>query len=553
MFLFISVQMFIITASLAESIVITKQPSNITVPDGENATVSVTVTGEGLKYRWYYANKQDTAFSKSGATTDTYTIVMNDERSGRRIYCEITDQNGNVTKSETATLFMGTPLKISKQPADVKVSAGQNAVISVAVEGDELKYRWYYKDASETVFSKSSATTDTYSLLMNDARNGRQVYCVITDKHGSEVITNTVTLSMLQPISIVQQPFSTEEYAGTTVDINVVAQGDTLSYMWYYADAGETEFKRSGNATNTYSMQMNAARAARRIYCQISDPYGQTVNTETVTLAMLNDSYIPEGLEYSVIKDSVVISGYSGDAAHLPIPPRIEGYPVTSVNAWAFYGNKSLVSITLPNTITYIGKNAFYQCEKLARIHIPDSVTSIDQQAFSECTSLISISVPNSVKFIGAGAFSYCSKLTNAILPEKLTSIENFTFNECTSLAELTIPDGVMYIGEYAFSHCYQLKEVTFPNTVTAVGKWAFSHCNTLETVTIPESVFSIDQYAFYSCNALKSIIIPASITFIGNDVLSNCPDMSTIYVNDKSFAHQWCLDNGYENVIQIH
>lgn len=103
------------------------------------------------------------------------------------------------------------------------------------------------------------------------------------------------------------------------------------------------------------------------------------------------------------------------------------------------------------------------------------------------------------------------------------------------------------------FSHCYQLKEVTFPNTVTAVGKWAFSHCNTIETVTIPESVFSIDQYAFYSCNALKSIIIPASITFIGNDALSNCPDMSTIYVNDKSFAHQWCLDNGYENVIQIH
>ena len=48
----------------------------------------------------------------------------------------------------------------------------------------------------------------------------------------------------------------------------------------------------------------------------------------------------------------------------------------------------SLTSITIPDSVTYIGDAAFEGCTSLTSITIPDSVTSIGYHAFFDCTSL---------------------------------------------------------------------------------------------------------------------------------------------------------------------
>ena len=71
------------------------------------------------------------------------------------------------------------------------------------------------------------------------------------------------------------------------------------------------------------------------------------------------------------------------------------------------------MSVTIPNSVTSIGYEAFYGCTGLTSITIPNSVTSIGYEAFSRCTGLTSVTIGNSVTSIGSYAFYACTELTS--------------------------------------------------------------------------------------------------------------------------------------------
>ena len=73
--------------------------------------------------------------------------------------------------------------------------------------------------------------------------------------------------------------------------------------------------------------------------------------------------------------------------------------------------NRNTTTYNIPNTVTEIGKSAFYYCSKITSITIPDSVTTIGAGAFEGCSSLTEITIPQSVTSIGSDAFVYCGKL----------------------------------------------------------------------------------------------------------------------------------------------
>ena len=269
---------------------ITEQPKSVSAPDGESVTVSFTATGKGLTYTWYYKSSGMTEFVKTTAFTgNRYSVVMNESRDGRQLYCVVSDEYGYYAVTDTVTISMADPteLAIMTQPESVTVAEGEYATVSFTAQGDGLTYEWYYKSAGMSKFYKTTAFTgNTYSVAMNESRNGRQLYCVVTDRYGNSVTTSTVTIGMQTPLKITSQPASVTVAEGATAKVSVSAQGDGLTYQWYIANEGSSKFIKSSTTTATYSVTMNESRDGRQLYCVVTDKYGNSVSSNTVSIFM---------------------------------------------------------------------------------------------------------------------------------------------------------------------------------------------------------------------------------------------------------------------------
>lgn len=113
-------------------------------------------------------------------------------------------------------------------------------------------------------------------------------------------------------------------------------------------------------------------------------------------------------------KNAGTVTNCEWNVTEANIPETIEGFSVTSIGNRAFQDCGSrLTSISIPNSVTSIGGNAFWGCKSLTSVSIPNGVTSIDYFAFFGCTGLTSVSISNSVVSIGYCAFGDCNGLTD--------------------------------------------------------------------------------------------------------------------------------------------
>ena len=205
-------------------------------------------------------------------------------------------------------------------------------------------------------------------------------------------------------------------------------------------------------------------------------------------------------------------------------------YVDESANTGAFYGCKSLKSVTIPGSVTEMWGRTFGNCTGLESVVIGNGVTSIGRATFEDCCGLTSVSIPESVTEIGNRAFSNCSNLSSVTIPDGVTSIGSMAFYGCSSLRSVTIGNGVTIIGGYAFYGCSELTSVAIPDSVTNIGGCAFCGCSGLTTVTIPDCVTSIGTGAFQFCEKLQSVTIPGSVTSIEGAAFSGCSGLADVW-----------------------
>ena len=293
---------------------------------------------------------------------------------------------------------------------------------------------------------------------------------------------------------------------------------------------------------------------------------------------------------------------------NIEIPSVHDGKPVTSIRHGAFSGRIVFVgmggdgnvsqievtikSVTVPDSVTSIGWQAFYKCIGLESITLPDSIESIGELAFDETAYYSDAdNWENGVLYIGKylinaspdiagnyeikpgtltiadGAIFCCNDLTGVILPESLRNIGYQAFGGCSNLASLNIPKGVKNIAGYAFIHCSRLEEISVAagnsvyhsygnclietqsktlilgcanseipddGSVTAIGECAFADCIELRTITIPEGIISIGDGAFELCSNLTEIVIPNSVKSIGNYAFAECVTLKSVLITEK-------------------
>lgn len=195
----------------------------------------------------------------------------------------------------------------------------------------------------------------------------------------------------------------------------------------------------------------------------------------------------------------------------------------------AFSWCEELTSITIPNSVTHIGKFAFEQCKNLTSINMGNSIISIGTDAFYRSGWF---NQQNGLLYLGKCCLGYKGAKESEILEiaEGTQVIADEAFYEY-KLTEIKIPNSVKYIGDSSFSGCSA--SLTIPNSVISIGEYAFVGCTGLAkdgTITLPNSLTTIGQGAF-SGVGLTSIFIPSSVTSIGKDALSD--DLSSVCIDE--------------------
>ncbi len=224
---------------------------------------------------------------------------------------------------------------------------------------------------------------------------------------------------------------------------------------------------------------------------------------------------------------------------------------VISIDSYAFY-YCGLTSITIPDSVTSIGDDAFLGCGSLTEINFNASnmndLSSNDYIFYNagEDGTGITVNIGANVTKIPAYLFyaydedaSVSPKITSVVFAENSVceSIGDDAFWGCRSLESVyyngSIDDWAMIeFGDSTANPLFYAKhlyingeEVTEVNltTATKISNYAFYNCSSLTSIIIGDSVTSIGYNAFSGCSSLTSITIPDSVTSIGGSAFSGC------------------------------
>ncbi len=257
-----------------------------------------------------------------------------------------------------------------------------------------------------------------------------------------------------------------------------------------------------------------------------------------VNVQAADDNTCGENLTWSLSDDGTLTVSGTG---------AMKNYGYEYFVPW-YTQRESIVKIVVEDGVTSLSDFAFYGCNKATSVSLPDTLTSIGIQAFRQCASLTSVDIPDGITTIQDGTFWYCEALTSVTLPDSLKVIGADAFYNCSNLTSTDISDGVTTIGESAFAYCNSLKTITIPKSVSKISNYSYSRsfesCTSLESITVdPENeYFSSDEYGvlynkdktelyvYPSCCKAKDYVIPEGVESFGR-AFSGATALTSIHI----------------------
>ena len=219
---------------------------------------------------------------------------------------------------------------------------------------------------------------------------------------------------------------------------------------------------------------------------------------------------------YKILNDGTLrLYQYEGTDTNIVVPDTIDGRKVTVLGNSTFqYCTQAsdIESVTLPDSLTTIEKNAFYNCEKLKSVTIPQNVSSIGLAAFVEGLSESSLT---EIKVDPENP--YFSEKDGVVFSKDGTKLIVFPSGRS---GDYQIPDGTVSVGDYAFYYCVNVSSITVPGSVRSLGEGTFGNCSSLTKAVLNEGLEEIGEYAFQSSSGIRDLIIPASVKSVGKNGL---------------------------------
>ncbi|MCI5587164.1 MAG: leucine-rich repeat protein [Lachnospiraceae bacterium] len=262
-------------------------------------------------------------------------------------------------------------------------------------------------------------------------------------------------------------------------------------------------------------------------------------------------------IECDYYEKIATVVGYEGEPNIVSIPAEYDGCTVDRIDDKAFAYSSTIQVVNIPNTIKYIGQEAFEYSKKLKEVNFAEDcdIEVLSGYAFNGCESLSKVVYPTKgFVIISDGAFSGCSMLKDCYISDRTEEIGNYAFEntgvtnlkitnsvkligssafrECQNITSVSIPASVLYIGNNVFMDCVNLVDATIKCNLISSG--LFSGCINLKCIDLGDDIEEIESNAF-SKTAISKIVIPYSVKKVGYGVFYYCEQLTDVYVLGKN------------------
>lgn len=176
-----------------------------------------------------------------------------------------------------------------------------------------------------------------------------------------------------------------------------------------------------------------------------------------------------------------------------------------SIGNYAFYETRIKKAI-IPETVTFVGEYAFARNQSLTEISYPVAAKSIPQGCFYGCFCVQSYEIPEGITSIGSNAF-YDTWRANTVIPNSVTSIGSCAFYD-SGIENVVINENVS-VGSQAFRNCARLKTIELPTSIYSEISSLVAYCGSLTDVWFKSpTMMTASNRNIFSGNSASNITV---------------------------------------------